>query len=160
MYFTVYFLKISCDLNSYQSLSVIYHLHVSACRDFKVEFRFRSQVEKQLALVSKFETIKGCKLDYHEKYSRILANYGKQLDNVRRLYQKHKNDPPTPRNMPPVAGKIAWARHLYRMIETPMNFFKGKPELLQSSEGKSIIKNYNKLAAVLLEFEVRSEAFE
>ena len=39
------------------------------------------------------------------------------------LYQRCKDDPPIPRDMPPVAGKIAWARQLYRRIQEPMDIF-------------------------------------
>lgn len=35
-----------------------------------------------------------------------------------------------------------------------MDMFQEMPEQLQSAEGKKIIKNYNKVAKVLLEFEV------
>lgn len=33
---------------------------------------------------------------------------------MQQLYEKQMHDPPLPRNMPPVAGNIAWARHLYK----------------------------------------------
>lgn len=33
---------------------------------------------------------------------------------MQQLYEKQMHDPPLPRNMPPVAGNIAWARHLYQ----------------------------------------------
>ncbi|XP_064627182.1 dynein axonemal heavy chain 5-like isoform X2 [Lineus longissimus] len=110
--------------------------------------------EKALALLAKFERIGGAKLDMNEKFNKILLNYGKDLEMVRKLYQKHKADPPIPRNLPPITGKIAWSRQLFRKIETPMKFFKKKPELLQGAEGKKIVRNYNKMAAVLMEFEM------
>ena len=62
---------------------------------------------------------------------KIINQYGKDLESIRKLYQKCKNDPPVPRNLPPVSGKIAWARQLYRRIEAPMRVFKKKPELLK-----------------------------
>ena len=40
---------------------------------------------------------------------------------------KHKDDPPIPRDMPPVAGKISWARQLFRRIQEPMEIFKVTP---------------------------------
>ena len=39
-------------------------------------------------------------------------------------YQRHKDDPPIPWDMPPVAGKISWARQLFRRIQEPMDVFK------------------------------------
>ncbi len=52
------------------------------------------------------------------------------------------------------SGKIAWARQLFRRIQEPMEVFQQHPVILQGIEAKKIIKNYNKLAKVLLEFEV------
>ena len=53
------------------------------------------------------------------------------------------------------AGKIMWARQLFRKIKEPMDLFQEKaPQLLKTAEAKRIIRNYNKLAKVLLEFEV------
>lgn len=71
-----------------------------------------------------------------------------------KLYQKNKNDPPVARDLPPIAGKIAWARQLYRRIQEPMEVFKQQGKLLEMPEAKRIIKNFNKLAKVLLEFEM------
>lgn len=58
------------------------------------------------------------------------------------------------RNLPPIAARISWSRQLYRKIEMPMKHFKRKPEILATDEGKKIIKNYNKMAAILMEYEV------
>ncbi|CAH1798803.1 unnamed protein product, partial [Owenia fusiformis] len=110
-------------------------------------------IDKALQLLEKFEKI-GAQLDLSEKYNKILHDYGKDLEAVRKIYQKSKSEPPIARNLPPVAGKIAWARQLYRRIESPMKIFKKKSEFLRSSEAKKIVRNYNKMAAVLMEFEM------
>ena len=48
-----------------------------------------------------------------------------------------------------------WARQLYRKIQMPMELFmREASHVLKTSEGKKIIRNYNKIAKVLLEFEV------
>lgn len=39
---------------------------------------------------------------------------------IQKLYERHKLAPPLPRNAPPVAGNIMWARQLLRRIELPM----------------------------------------
>ena len=67
----------------------------------------------------------------NEKYMKVLMSYGKDLESIRKLYQKFKQEPPIPRNLPPVSGRIAWSRQLYRKIEHPMRVFKKKPELLK-----------------------------
>ena len=39
------------------------------------------------------------------------------------MYEERKGEPPIARDMPPVAGKIAWSRQLSRKIEEPMLIF-------------------------------------
>jgi len=33
---------------------------------------------------------------------------------LKNVYESEKNETPIPRGYPPFAGKIAWARHIYR----------------------------------------------
>ncbi|KAK3576985.1 hypothetical protein CHS0354_005992 [Potamilus streckersoni] len=110
--------------------------------------------EKEVELLVKFESIGGAQLDMNEKYMKVLMNYGRDLESIRKLYQKYKSEPFIPRNLPPVAGRIAWARQLYRKIEGPMKAFKTKPEILKHPEAKKIVRNYNKMAGVLMEYEL------
>lgn len=83
----------------------------------------------------------------------IFQNYAKDLDAVQKLYEKNKYEPPVPRNAPPVAGNIMWARQLLRRIEAPMQRFAQNKNLLAAKESKKIIKTYNKVAKALIEFE-------
>ncbi|XP_032818620.1 dynein axonemal heavy chain 5-like isoform X1 [Petromyzon marinus] len=110
--------------------------------------------EKMLELLGKFERIAGGRLQLMEKYQLVLHRYARDMDMVRRTYQKQKQNPPIPRNIPPVSGKIMWARQLFRKIDIPMKFLNNKRDVLQTSEGKITVRNYNKMAAVLLEFEL------
>ena len=89
------------------------------------------QTEKALELLDKFEAISAAQLDLTDKYMRVMTVYGRDLEAIRKIYQKHKGDPQIPRNLPPIAGKIAWARQLYRKIEIPMKIFKNKPGILK-----------------------------
>ncbi|XP_077982678.1 dynein axonemal heavy chain 5-like [Glandiceps talaboti] len=109
---------------------------------------------RALLLIRKFERLNIGNLGIEEKYAIILQKYGKEIDNTSRNYQKNKNDPPVARDLPPIAGKIMWARQMYRRILEPMEVFQQFPTILQTAEGKKIIKNFNKLAKVLMEFEV------
>jgi hypothetical protein len=64
-----------------------------------------------------------------------------------KLYEKHKYAPPVPRNAPPVAGNIMWARQLLRRIEAPMAQFATNSDLLALKEARRIVKTYNKARA-------------
>ena len=114
-----------------------------------------SSTEQSLDLLSKFSKIKDMQIDLEAKYHAVFVHYTRRdLEGVRKMYQKFKDNPPIPRNTPPVSGAIAWARQLYRRIENPMREFKNNTNVLDSVEAKKHIRNYNKLARALIEFEV------
>ncbi|RKO94376.1 dynein heavy chain and region D6 of dynein motor-domain-containing protein [Blyttiomyces helicus] len=118
-------------------------------------FEHISSTEQSLALLFKFSQVKDMQLDLESKYHSVFVHYTRRdLEGVRKLYQRHKDNPPIPRNTPPVSGSIAWARQLYRRIETPMRHFKNNTSVLESAEAKKHIRNYNKLARALIEFEM------
>ncbi|VCW97153.1 unnamed protein product, partial [Gulo gulo] len=73
---------------------------------------------------------------------------------ISKLYTKQKCDPPLARDQPPIAGKILWARQLFHRIQQPMQLFQQHPTVLQTPEAKPVIRSYNRVARVLLEFEV------
>uniref|UniRef100_A0A3P8Q8G2 Dynein axonemal heavy chain 5 n=1 Tax=Astatotilapia calliptera TaxID=8154 RepID=A0A3P8Q8G2_ASTCA len=88
-------------------------------------------------------------LGIDEKYQQILQNYGRDIEMVFRIYMKQKLDPPIGRDLPPVAGRIMWARQLYSRIQGPMDLF--QQVILPDFQ---IIKNFNRVARALLEFEM------
>jgi len=73
---------------------------------------------------------------------------------VRKIYEKNKEDPPLSRNLPPTAGRIIWARQLYQRISIPIKLLQDKMDLNKTEEGKLLIKNFNKIAEALLQYEV------
>ncbi|KAJ7420669.1 dynein heavy chain 5, axonemal-like protein [Willisornis vidua] len=80
--------------------------------------------EQMLVLLKKLEQIGENNIDLSEKYTLVLQQYSQDLEFIQELYQKEKENPPIPRNIPPTV------------------------------EMKKVAKNYNKMAAVLLEFEL------
>ncbi|KFV18927.1 Dynein heavy chain 8, axonemal, partial [Tauraco erythrolophus] len=84
----------------------------------------------------------------------ILQRYVAELEATKKLYQTQKDDPPLARNMPPVAGKILWVRQLFRRINEPINYFHKKSKILASPEGKAVVRLYNRIAYVLVKFEI------
>lgn len=107
-----------------------------------------------MEFLEKFQKLEGVKVDYNSQYSKLLQEYSKELEIIKKLYEKNKLDPTVPRNLPPISGKIAWARQLYSRISNPIKLFSKKSEILKTDEGKQVVKNYNKMAHVLLEYEV------
>jgi len=58
-----------------------------------------------LGLLMKLEQIGDNQIDLSEKYTIVLQQYSRDLDFVQNLYQKQKENPPIPRNIPPVRVK-------------------------------------------------------
>jgi len=56
--------------------------------------------------------------------------------------------------MPAFSGKVLWARQLLHHLQQPMDMLKVRRELLQTGQGKAVVKKYNKMALVLTEFEL------
>ncbi|KAK2844297.1 hypothetical protein Q5P01_010956 [Channa striata] len=110
--------------------------------------------ERALNVLKKFERLGIPDLGIEERYQRILQNYGRDVEMVSHIYMKQKLDPPIARDLPPVAGRITWARHLYSRIQGPMDLFQQHPQVLTTPEAKRIIRNFNRTARVLLEFEM------
>ncbi|CAF0945608.1 unnamed protein product [Adineta steineri] len=117
-------------------------------------FRKSYTVEQSLLFLNKFQDLEGVKIDFADKYSKLLQNYGKELDSVRKIYEKNKEDPPLSRNLPPTAGRIIWARQLYKRISIPIKLLQEKMDLNKTDEGKLVIKNFNKIAEALLQYEI------
>ncbi|XP_058258291.1 dynein axonemal heavy chain 5 isoform X2 [Hemibagrus wyckioides] len=110
--------------------------------------------ERALNVLKKFERLGIPDLGISDKYQRVLQNYGRDIEMVSRIYSKQKMDPPIARGLPPISGKILWVRQLYRRIQEPMELFQQHPGVLDTTEAKRIIRNYNRVAKVLLEFEM------
>ena len=56
--------------------------------------------------------------------------------------------------MPPLSGKILWAHQLYKHLEGPIQLLKAKKGLLLSAQGKALVKKYNNMALVLVQYEI------
>ncbi|CAF3386329.1 unnamed protein product [Rotaria sp. Silwood1] len=117
-------------------------------------FRKSYTVEQSLLFLNKFQDLEGVKIDFGDKFSKLLQNFSKELDSVRKIYEKNKEDPPLSRNLPPTAGRIIWARQLYQRISIPIKLLQDKMDLSKSEDGRLLIKNFNKIAEALLQYEV------
>ncbi|XP_057691021.1 dynein axonemal heavy chain 5 isoform X3 [Corythoichthys intestinalis] len=110
--------------------------------------------EQALDVLKRFERLGIPNLGIDEKYQHVLKSYGWDIEMVFNLYMKQKLDPPIGRDLPPVSGRIMWARQLYGRIQGPMDMFQKQTGVLSIPEAKKIIRNYNRVATVLLEYEI------
>uniref|UniRef100_A0A8C3GE33 Dynein axonemal heavy chain 5 n=1 Tax=Cairina moschata TaxID=8855 RepID=A0A8C3GE33_CAIMO len=82
-------------------------------------------------------------IDLSEKYTIVLQQYSRDLDFVQNLYQKQKENPPIPRNIPPDFSSLLFTGVCLFIFLC-----------FQTLEMKKVVKSYNKMAAVLMEFEI------
>uniref|UniRef100_A0A8C1K9Z1 Dynein, axonemal, heavy chain 5 like n=1 Tax=Cyprinus carpio TaxID=7962 RepID=A0A8C1K9Z1_CYPCA len=114
------------------------------------------QTHQVLDLLSKFENGVGRQMDLTQKYMVVLQRYECDLEFVRKLYQREKNNPSSAQFKTPLASKIQWSQNLFKKIHLPMQILKDKLDIMQVTYRQNfhISSAYNKLAAVLLEYEM------
>jgi dynein heavy chain, axonemal len=113
-------------------------------------------MEGSLGLLRKFRSVMSrpaLEADLSDKLHIIFQSFGAELEQIQRMYEDYRHNPPKPRNLPPVAGNIGWARHLYRRIEEPMREFERDQAVLASKEAKRVIRSFNRVARTLVAFE-------
>jgi dynein heavy chain len=101
-------------------------------RNFKV-IKTRDVIEQQL----------------RDKYRDVINQYKKELLEMNELFNMHKDNPPISKNMPPTAGKIAWARSIMNRIKAPIFKFKTKEGMLTQGDGIPVTKSYINLSKQL-----------
>lgn len=80
--------------------------------------------------------------------------YQQEIEDVRDRYNEDRSDPPVPRSIPPIAGRILWIRQLYKRIEVPMNMFRSHQRVITKEPMQKCIKTYNALVAVFIHYEL------
>jgi dynein heavy chain, axonemal len=94
-----------------------------------------------------------------KKYEDVLEQYKKELKKMNELFEQYKDNPPIPKNAPPVAGAIIWARSIFGRIKAPIDQFKQNEELLKSDKGKEVTNQYIELCKTL-ERDYENKLFE
>ncbi|CAF0837526.1 unnamed protein product [Adineta steineri] len=129
-------------------------LHTSINDFLDKYFNAIRNTERALDALKRFEKLQIPNIGLNDKYAKILQQYSKDLDSVAKMYQKSSKEPLISRDLPPIAGRITWARQLYMRIQQPMDIFVANKTILQYPGAKKIIKNYNQLSKVLLSYEI------
>ncbi|XP_075396980.1 dynein axonemal heavy chain 5 [Tenrec ecaudatus] len=146
--------KVEFDQDYDEFRKQTHDLHNELQKFMDATFERIQNTSQALSMLKKFERLNIPNLGIDDKYRLILENYGADIDMISKLYTKHRYDPPLARDQPPIAGKILWARQLFHRIQQPMQRFQQHPTVLRTPEAKPIIRSYNRMAKVLLEYEV------
>ncbi|XP_043247781.1 dynein axonemal heavy chain 8 [Colletes gigas] len=111
-------------------------------------------ITEALKVIARFEKLKFKHLRIDRKYLELIALFQKEIEDVRDRYNEDRSDPPIPRNVPPIAGRILWIRQLYRRIESPMESYKKCIRVLSHDYMQRCIKIYNALISVFIHYEL------
>ena len=117
-------------------------------------FNNAKTVPRAIEFTQRFERLKLPCLNMLEKWKFCITLFVKDIDFVQKEYNEQRESPQLARNLPPVSGRIAWCRQLYRRLREPVDIFRGQSELMALSSTRKAIKAYNRLAKILVEYEV------
>ncbi|XP_027763088.1 dynein heavy chain 9, axonemal-like [Empidonax traillii] len=91
-----------------------------------------------------------------DKWPVLISMFSTALDQTRLIYCRHTQaglelgSPPLHKNMPPVAGALAWARELRARIQRPFDQLRHIPHLcLDSAQGKRVVQKYEEMIQLL-----------
>ncbi|KER25686.1 hypothetical protein T265_14170, partial [Opisthorchis viverrini] len=133
----------------------IAELHANLLTTIAAYFRKPCGLIAQIKLQERLETLKIPELDHRERYRSICKSLRNEVVSAAKLFKHGMSDPPLDRNMPPFAGRIAWARSLYRRLEEPMNALgKRAPKILLTEEGQALVAQYNETVGSLVGYEI------
>lgn len=76
-----------------------------------------------------------------------------EIEKVRDTYNEDRSDPPVPRNIPLISGRILWIRQLMKRIDVPMDIYKSRPRVIAHERMQRSIKMFNALMAVFIHYE-------
>jgi dynein heavy chain len=132
-------------------------IELSLKRFIDASFNELHSTDLALRLFGELEAVldrEALKNELQDKYAAIFQYYGEELESVQDVYDREKFNPPVPRNVSPVTGKVLWSRHLLTRVEGPMIRFQSCKNLLGSKEdSRRIIRVYNKIAKTLIQYE-------
>ena len=86
-------------------------------QDMSCKGRAKSWLRQTMVVRCAYSRLQPVKILVIRQGSHSAAHFWVQ---IQKLYERHKQAPPLPRDAPPVAGNIMWARQLLRRIEVPM----------------------------------------
>ncbi|KAL8274185.1 hypothetical protein Esti_001870 [Eimeria stiedai] len=80
------------------------------------------------------------KLD--EKFVNILQNFNLEVDHMRVIFERGRDNPLIPSHMPPISGSILWSSRLLQALKTSVLAFKQLPEAFDGSQAEIVFGNY------------------
>ncbi|OXU30794.1 hypothetical protein TSAR_013179 [Trichomalopsis sarcophagae] len=111
------------------------------------------QIQQTLTMISRFQKLNFKQLWIDRKYLELSKMLEEEIERVRDTYNEDRSDPPVPRNIPMISGRILWIRQLMKRIDIPMDMYKSRPRVIAHERMQKSIKMYNALMAVFIHYE-------
>lgn len=105
-------------------------------------FKKLRSAEGAFEMLLRFKNVRSREIINNEmmkKFTDILSQYLKEIDQIFDIFQRFKDKPPVFKNHPPVSGAIAWARFLFKCIKRPILKFLTVEELMNTDQGKEVL---------------------
>ncbi|KAJ2996626.1 Dynein heavy chain 10, axonemal [Globomyces sp. JEL0801] len=87
------------------------------------------------------------------KWYEILDQYAREVDIIEDIFKKNKDNPPTAKNQPKVAGAIAWSHSLFDRIKKTIVRFQSLQEMVASDQGRAVTRKYLVVAKSMRAYE-------
>lgn len=88
-----------------------------------------------------------------EKYDRVLKYCEREVDRMMKLFRRERENPPLPREFPPIAGRVKWSRALHAHLEDLARSVGAHPVLRSLPYTSELMRRYNSVSAVLKAYE-------
>ncbi|XP_071954985.1 uncharacterized protein [Antedon mediterranea] len=136
--------------------ATVQQIEAYMCAYLHAVFLRKMKTHQSLDILTRFSPVmhrQGVKYTVTEKYMDMFTAFETDLEEVKEIYEKYKDEPIKMRNAPPVAGAIQWSRQLLYRIEEPMKIFRDNKAIMTMKEFSRIVKLYNRIATALVTFE-------
>lgn len=88
-----------------------------------------------------------------DKYDRVLKYCEREVDRMMKLFRREREAPPLPREFPPIAGRVKWARSLQAHLEDLARSVGAHPVLRCLPYTSELMRRYNTVSTVLKAYE-------
>ena len=79
-------------------------------------------------------------------FDKVFKGFWTELENVEKIFDKNRKKTPGARYSPPIAGRIAWVRHLFRKIHGPFQYFQHYTTVMEDDDAKEMMTKYYRVA--------------
>lgn len=109
--------------------------------------------EMRLLTLKRFERLNLECLCLDHRYLDVAVMLEKEIEDIKDKYNEERANPLIDRNVPPVIGRIRWARSLLKKMEEPLNVLKTRDCVIEHPKAQLSVKYYNYLAGILFHYE-------